>query len=89
MYPPVLNFTESVTGCTPTKTLTASSLITSCLFSRFSEFTVVHQESVAVVHRAHVPLEQACLLGCGIATGLGAVWNTAQVEKGSSCVVFG
>lgn len=56
--------------------------------STFSEYTVVHQESVAVVNpRAN--LEHACLLGCGVATGLGAVWNTAKVEKGSSCAVFG
>lgn len=32
---------------------------------------------------------QVCLLGCGVSTGLGAVWNTAKVEKGSSVAVFG
>jgi Zn-dependent alcohol dehydrogenase len=32
---------------------------------------------------------QVCLLGCGIATGWGAVYNTAQVKKGSSAAVFG
>jgi S-(hydroxymethyl)glutathione dehydrogenase/alcohol dehydrogenase len=31
----------------------------------------------------------ACLFGCGVATGLGAVWNTCKVEAGSSVAVFG
>ncbi|XP_026190605.1 alcohol dehydrogenase class-3 [Cyclospora cayetanensis] len=32
---------------------------------------------------------QVCLLGCGVATGLGAVWNTAKVQKGDTVAVFG
>ena len=32
---------------------------------------------------------QACLFGCGISTGLGAVWNNCKVEYGSSVAVFG
>jgi Zn-dependent alcohol dehydrogenase len=32
---------------------------------------------------------QSCLLGCGITTGIGAVINTAKVEKGSTVAVFG
>merc|ERR1719159_1970936 len=39
--------------------------------------------------RGNAPLEKICLLGCGIATGWGAVWNTAQVEKGATAAVFG
>jgi len=35
------------------------------------------------------PLEKICLLGCGISTGWGAVWNTADVEEGATAVVFG
>lgn len=34
-------------------------------------------------------LEKACLFGCGISTGLGAVWNTCKVAKGTSVAVFG
>ena len=30
-----------------------------------------------------------CLLGCGVSTGWGAVWNTCQVENGASVAVFG
>ncbi len=30
-----------------------------------------------------------CLLGCGVSTGYGAALNSAKVEKGSKCAVFG
>lgn len=35
------------------------------------------------------PLDQACLLGCGVGTGLGAAINTAGVRPGQTVVVFG
>ena len=35
------------------------------------------------------PLDRACLFACGLSTGLGAAINTAAVERGSTCVVFG
>ena len=35
------------------------------------------------------PLEGAALFACGLSTGLGAAMNTARVEPGSTCVVFG
>jgi S-(hydroxymethyl)glutathione dehydrogenase/alcohol dehydrogenase len=56
--------------------------------STFSEYTVVHAVSVAKVNPA-APLDKICLLGCGIPTGLGAVWNTAKVEKGANVAIFG
>merc|ERR1712151_106705 len=56
--------------------------------SSFSEFGVVHAQSIAKVRR-DAPLEKVCLLGCGIATGWGAVWNTAQVPRGATAAVFG
>ncbi|CAN0056965.1 alcohol dehydrogenase class-3 [Lampetra fluviatilis] len=56
--------------------------------STFSEFTVVADVSVAKVSPA-APLDRVCLLGCGVATGYGAALNTAKVEPGSTCAVFG
>lgn len=56
--------------------------------SSFSEYGVLHAESLAKV-RKDAPLEKACLLGCGISTGWGAVWNTAQCERGCTAAVFG
>ncbi len=47
--------------------------------STFSEYTVVHEESVAKIDEK-APLEVVCLLGCGVTTGIGAVLNTAKVS---------
>jgi S-(hydroxymethyl)glutathione dehydrogenase/alcohol dehydrogenase len=35
------------------------------------------------------PLEEVCLLGCGVTTGMGAVMNTAKVETGATVAIFG
>lgn len=56
--------------------------------STFSQYTVVHEVSVAKVAE-EAPLDTISLLGCGVSTGWGAVWNTAKVEKGSTAAVFG
>jgi S-(hydroxymethyl)glutathione dehydrogenase/alcohol dehydrogenase len=56
--------------------------------STFSEYTVVAEVSLAKIAPAANP-EQVCLLGCGVTTGLGAVWNTAKVQPGDSVAVFG
>ncbi|MED6112772.1 hypothetical protein PIB30_064705 [Stylosanthes scabra] len=55
--------------------------------STFSQYTVVHDVSVAKID-PNAPLEKVCLLGCGVPTGLGAVWNTAKVEAGSIVAVL-
>jgi len=56
--------------------------------STFSEYTVLHEESVAKITK-EAPLEKVCLLGCGVATGWGAVENTAKVHEGATVAVFG
>ncbi|WP_086931769.1 S-(hydroxymethyl)glutathione dehydrogenase/class III alcohol dehydrogenase [Agarilytica rhodophyticola] len=56
--------------------------------STFSEYTVLPEISLAKVNPA-APLEEVCLLGCGVTTGMGAVMNTAKVEEGSSVAIFG
>lgn len=56
--------------------------------STFSNFTVLPEISVAKV-REDAPFEKICYIGCGVTTGIGAVINTAKVEPGSNCVVFG
>jgi S-(hydroxymethyl)glutathione dehydrogenase/alcohol dehydrogenase len=38
---------------------------------------------------AKIPLDRAALVGCAVTTGVGAVFNTARVEPGSSVAVFG
>ncbi|MGN8157743.1 S-(hydroxymethyl)glutathione dehydrogenase/class III alcohol dehydrogenase [Salinisphaera sp. RV14] len=56
--------------------------------STFSEYTVVPEVSLARIS-PDAPLDKVCLLGCGITTGIGAVYNTAKVEPGSTVAVFG
>ena len=56
--------------------------------STFSEYSVIAEISAAKISPT-APLDTCSLLGCGIATGLGAVWNTCDVEGGSSVAVFG
>ncbi len=36
-----------------------------------------------------IPLDLACVVGCALQTGVGAVLNTAAVESGSTCLVMG
>lgn len=56
--------------------------------STFAEYTVVAEISLAKID-PKAPLEKVCLLGCGVTTGIGAVLNTAKVEKGATVAVFG
>ncbi|WP_305460436.1 S-(hydroxymethyl)glutathione dehydrogenase/class III alcohol dehydrogenase [Photobacterium leiognathi] len=56
--------------------------------STFSEYTVLPEISLAKISK-EAPLEEVCLLGCGVTTGMGAVLNTAKVEEGSTVAVFG
>ncbi len=56
--------------------------------SSFTEYTLV-TEDVAIPVPKELSMDRACLLGCGVLTGFGAVENTADVELGSSVAVFG
>lgn len=56
--------------------------------STFSEYTVVDYACVAKIN-PEAPLDKACLFGCGIATGVGAVFNTADIQSGSTVAIFG
>lgn len=56
--------------------------------STFAEYSVLAEISVAKIDEGTDP-EKACLFGCGVSTGFGAVWNTAKVEAFSSVAVFG
>jgi S-(hydroxymethyl)glutathione dehydrogenase/alcohol dehydrogenase len=56
--------------------------------STFAEYTVMPEIALAKVN-PEAPLDRACLFACGLSTGLGAAINTAKVDEGSTCVVFG
>ncbi len=56
--------------------------------STFAEYTVMPEIALAVVPQ-EAPADRAALFACGLSTGLGAAINTAAVQAGSTCVVFG
>ncbi|MDA1070202.1 MAG: alcohol dehydrogenase catalytic domain-containing protein, partial [Proteobacteria bacterium] len=56
--------------------------------STFANHTVVPEIALAKV-RQDAPFDKICYIGCGVTTGIGAVINTAKVEPGANCVVFG
>ncbi|MGH6768042.1 MAG: S-(hydroxymethyl)glutathione dehydrogenase/class III alcohol dehydrogenase [Xanthobacteraceae bacterium] len=56
--------------------------------STFANFTVLPEIAVARI-REDAPFDKVCYIGCGVTTGIGAVINTAKVEAGATCVVFG
>ena len=56
--------------------------------STFAQYTVMPE--IALAHVPHeAPADRTCLFACGLSTGLGAAMFTAQVQEGSTCVVFG
>ena len=56
--------------------------------SSFAEQMLVHESTVVSIPDS-MPLDRAALLGCGVATGLGAIFNTADVKPGESVCVIG
>ena len=56
--------------------------------SVFAQYTIV-KEVQAVRISKEVPFTSACLIGCGVLTGVGAVLNRARVAPGDTAAVFG
>src|SRR3546814_8735642 len=56
--------------------------------SSFAEYCVVSQMG-AVVIPPDIPFDAACLLGCSVLTGVGAVQRIAQVQRDESVVIVG
>jgi NDMA-dependent alcohol dehydrogenase len=53
-----------------------------------AELATVHADSLVKIDK-EMPLDRAALIACGVMTGVGAAVNTARVQAGSVCVVFG
>ena len=53
-----------------------------------AEYATLHENNVVKI-ADDAPLDRCALIGCGVMTGWGAACNTAKVEPGSVCVVFG
>ena len=56
--------------------------------SSYAEQMLVHEHAIVKI-RKDMPLDRACLIGCGVTTGVGAALNTAKVEPGSTVAVIG
>src|SRR6059058_5328652 len=56
--------------------------------STFAQYTVMPEIALAKIS-PEAPPDRACLFACGLSTGLGASINTAKVQPGSTCAVFG
>jgi S-(hydroxymethyl)glutathione dehydrogenase / alcohol dehydrogenase len=54
----------------------------------FAQSVTVHSSQAIAIPQS-IPLDSACLLSCAVATGVGAVRNTAGVEAGASVAVVG
>jgi S-(hydroxymethyl)glutathione dehydrogenase/alcohol dehydrogenase len=53
-----------------------------------AEYATMSMENVIRID-PKIPFDHAALVGCGVTTGVGAVFNTARVEAGASVAVFG
>ncbi|KAK9122321.1 hypothetical protein Syun_019938 [Stephania yunnanensis] len=58
------------------------------VYITFAEYTVV-DSACAVKLSPDVPFKKMSLLSCGVSTGLGAAWNTANVKPGSTLAIIG
>jgi NDMA-dependent alcohol dehydrogenase len=58
------------------------------LVSTFSQWSTVSDRSVVKIPD-DIPLETACLLGCGVGTGMGSALNAAEVRPGDVVIVMG
>ena len=54
----------------------------------FGEYCVVPAEQAIVVPKA-LPFDRACLIGCGVMTGVGGALNVASIEYGAVAMVIG
>lgn len=69
-------------------TLDGLDLTLMCLLGTFAEHTVVNEASCVKIDKDW-PLQQACLLGCGVVTGWGSAVYSAGVEPGDYVAVVG
>jgi S-(hydroxymethyl)glutathione dehydrogenase/alcohol dehydrogenase len=56
--------------------------------SSFAEQMLVHENATVKID-PEIPLDRAALVGCGVITGVGAVFNAAKVEPGATVAVIG
>jgi S-(hydroxymethyl)glutathione dehydrogenase/alcohol dehydrogenase len=81
-----VGLTEALSS--PYATVRGKPLVRGLGTATFGEETLVPEGEVVRVDPS-VPLELAALVGCALATGVGAVWNTAHVTPAATVAVVG
>jgi S-(hydroxymethyl)glutathione dehydrogenase/alcohol dehydrogenase len=56
--------------------------------SSFAEQMLIHEHACVAI-RPDMPLDRAALIGCGVMTGVGAVFHTSNVRPGETVAVIG
>jgi S-(hydroxymethyl)glutathione dehydrogenase/alcohol dehydrogenase len=56
--------------------------------SSYAERMLLHENSIVRID-PEIPLDRACLIGCGVLTGIGAAMRSAGIEPGQTVAVFG
>ena len=56
--------------------------------SAYAEMMLVHEHACVAIDR-DMPMDRACLLGCAVTTGAGAVFNMTDVTPGETVCVVG
>ncbi len=59
-----------------------------CGISTFAEYTVCSVNNAVKIAK-DIPLEKACLVGCGVGTGFGSAENSANVQPGDTVIIMG
>jgi NDMA-dependent alcohol dehydrogenase len=59
-----------------------------CLLGTFSQYAVLSEASVVKIED-DIPLELACLVGCGVPTGFGSAVHAGEVKPGDTTIVYG
>jgi len=68
--------------------LGGAALRTMFYIAGFAEYAIV-TAGCAIAMPADMPLDRACLIGCGVMTGVGAALNIARLGYGESVMVIG
>jgi S-(hydroxymethyl)glutathione dehydrogenase / alcohol dehydrogenase len=79
---------ERPTGSASRITLNGEHVHQFMRLSSFSEQMLVHEHALVKIDK-DMPLDRAALIGCGVTTGVGAVFRTAAVEPGATVAIIG
>jgi S-(hydroxymethyl)glutathione dehydrogenase/alcohol dehydrogenase len=80
--------TKRPSGSRPRLTLDGVGVGQMANVGSLADHVLLDERAVTPVN-SDIPMELACILGCAVVTGLGAVFNTADVQAGESVAVIG